>query len=362
MRKNEAHFNLDLFNRNSVRLSTEQEYFTPIQSADGKSVIMRLQNSPEQYIDFIYTLPADEYMMDFDIRVVGMKNGLHPESLTNFRVNWDQKLRQQEKGRQFEERFSRIHYKYDRQDVQKMSESRNDRKELSEPLKWFAFKDQYFTSIVVGERPFNNTVLSSEILKDSEYTKRYKAEVWVPGEIDAESDLISAGFKYYFGPVHYNTLKAYDQEITESSEKLELQEIVYLGYRWLSWVNKWFVIPVFNFFLSLGWGMGLIILILTLMVKLIISPLTYKSFMSSAKMRVLRPQIQEIEKKFPGKEQDMMMKRQQATMELYNKVGVSPMSGCLPMLIQMPVLLALFFFFPSAIELRHQSFLRADVL
>ena len=114
----------------------------------------------------------------------------------------------------------------------KMSESRNDRKELSEPLKWFAFKDQYFTSIVVGERPFNNTVLSSEILKDSEYTKRYKAEVWVPGEIDAESDLISAGFKYYFGPVHYNTLKAYDQEITESSEKLELQEIVYLGYRW----------------------------------------------------------------------------------------------------------------------------------
>jgi YidC/Oxa1 family membrane protein insertase len=357
----ESRFNLDLFNRNSVRLSTEQERFTPIRSADGKSVVMRLQSSPEQYIDFVYTLPSDEYMMDFDVRVVGMRNGLHPESLTNLRMNWEQKVRQQEKGRQFEERFSRIHYKYDRQDVEKMSESRNDRKEFSEPMKWFAFKDQYFTSVVVGEKPFSNTILTSEVLKEGNYTKNYKAEVWVPGEMSADSDLISAGFKYYFGPVHYNTLKAYDKDVSNGA-RLELQEIVYLGYRWLSWVNKWLVIPVFNFFLSLGWGMGLIILILTLMVKLIISPLTYKSFISSAKMRVLRPQIQEIEKKYPGKEQDVMMKRQQATMELYNKVGVSPMSGCLPMLIQMPVLLALFFFFPSAIELRQQGFLWADDL
>lgn len=360
--ENESRFNMELFSRNSVRLSTEQEYFTPIRSADGKSVVMRLQHSPQQYIDFVYTLPADEYMMDFDVRVVGMRNGLHPESLTNFRMNWEQKVRQQEKGRQFEERFSRIHYKYDRQDVQKMSESRNDRKELSEPLKWFAFKDQYFSAIVIGERPFSNTILTSEVLKDENYTKDYKAEVWVPGEVSADSDLISAGFKYYFGPVHYNTLKAYDKEVVDSSGKLKLEEVVYLGYRWLSWVNKWFVIPVFNFFQSQGWSMGLIILILTLMVKLIISPLTYKSFLSSAKMRVLRPQIHEIEKKYPGKEQDAMMKRQQATMELYNKVGVSPMSGCLPMLIQMPVLLALFFFFPSAIELRQQSFLWADDL
>lgn len=242
-----------------------------------------------------------------------------------------------------------------------MSESRNDRKEFSEPMKWFAFKDQYFTSVVVGEKPFSNTILTSEVLKEGNYTKNYKAEVWVPGEMSADSDLISAGFKYYFGPVHYNTLKAYDKDVNKDV-RLELEEIVYLGYNWLSWVNKWLVIPVFNFFLSLGWGMGLIILILTLMVKLIISPLTYKSFISSAKMRVLRPQIQEIEKKYPGKEQDVMMKRQQATMELYNKVGVSPMSGCLPMLIQMPVLLALFFFFPSAIELRQQGFLWADDL
>ena len=358
----ESRFNLELFNRNSLRISTENELFTPIRSADGKSVVMRLQHSPEQYIDLVYTLPEDEYMLDFDIRISGMRNGLHPESLTNFRLNWEQKVRQQEKGRAFENRYSRIHYKFDRQDDNKLSESKNDQKELSDPIKWFAFKDQYFSAIVIGDKPFSNTILTSELLNDSAYIKDYKAEVWAPVEISTESDLISAGFNYYFGPVHYNTLKAYDDGVSNNSDKLELEEIVSLGYKWLSWVNKWFVIPVFNFFLSLNWSMGLIILILTLMVKIVISPLTYKSYMSSAKMRVLRPQIQEIEKKYPGQEQDMMMKRQQATMELYSKAGVSPMSGCLPMLIQMPVLLALFFFFPSAIELRQQSFLWADDL
>ena len=358
----EARFNLELFNRNSVRLSTEEEYFTPIRSANDNSIIMRLQQSADQYIDFVYTLPENEYMMDFDIRVVGMRNGLHPESLTNFRLNWEQKIRQQEKGRAFENRYSRIHYKYDKQDVNRLSESKNDKKELSDPIKWIAFKDQYFSVVIIGEKPFNNTLLTSEILSDADYIKDYKAEVWSPVEVSPEGDLISAGFKYYFGPVHYNTLKAYDEGVSNRSDKLELEEIVHLGYKWLSWVNKWVVIPIFNFFLTLNWSMGLIILILTLMVKIIISPLTYKSYMSSAKMRVLRPQIQDIEKKFPGKEQDMMMKRQQATMELYNKAGVSPMSGCLPMVIQMPVLLALFFFFPSAIELRQQSFLWADDL
>ena len=358
----ESRFNLELFNRNSLRISTENEYFTPIKSADGKTVIMRLQNSSEQYIDLVYTLPEDEYMLDFDIRISGMRNGLHPESLANFKLNWEQKVRQQEKGRAFENRYSRIHYKYDKQDDSKLSESKNDQKELPDPIKWFAFKDQYFSAIVIADKPFNNTILTSQLLNDSEYIKNYKAEVWAPVEISTESDLISAGFKYYFGPVHYNTLKSYDDGVSNNSDKLELEEIVSLGYKWLSWVNKWFVIPVFNYFLTLNWGMGLIILILTIMVKIIISPLTYKSYISSAKMRVLRPQIQEIEKKYPGQEQDMMMKRQQATMEFYSKAGVSPMSGCLPMLIQMPVLLALFFFFPSAIELRQQSFLWADDL
>ena len=358
----EAHFNLELFNRNSVRLTTADQQFMPIPSADGKSVVMRLESSPQQYIDLVYTLPADEYMLSFDIRIAGMKNGLHPESLMNFRVNWKQKIRQQEQGRQFEDRFARLNYRYLNQDVQKLSNSKNDRKELTEPVKWFAFKDQFFSSIIIAEKPFSNTILTSQLPTATNYIKEYKAETWIPVTIDPQKDELTASLNYYFGPNHFYTLKNYDKDIKESSQKLYLEELVDLGYRWLSWINKYFTIPVFNFFLKFNLSMGLIIFIMTLIIKLIILPLTYKSFKSSAKMRVLRPQIKEIEAKYPGQDKEMMLKRQQETMALYNKAGASPMSGCFPMLLQMPILLAFFFFFPSAIELRQQNFLWAHDL
>lgn len=358
----EARFNMEVFNRNSVRLATEEQVFKPIVTAGGKSVVMRLESSPEQYIDFIYTLPEDEYMMDFDIRIVGMKDGLHPESLMNLRVDWEQKIRQQEQGRQFESRFARLNYKYDGQNVQKMSNTRNDKKELTEPVKWFAFKDQFFSSIIIADNPFRTTLLESENLDDTEHIKQYKAETWVPVTIDPHKDELSASFKYYFGKNHFYTLKNYDQDVADKNSKLQLEELVDLGYKWLSWINKYFTIPVFNYFLKFNWGMGLIILIMTIIIKLIVLPMTYKSFKSSAKMRALRPQIKELEEKYPGQDKDMMMKRQQATMALYNKAGANPMSGCFPMLLQMPILLAFFFFFPSAIELRGQSFLWAHDL
>lgn len=359
----EAHFNMELFNRNSVRLATNTQYFTPIKTANGNSLIMRLQSSPEQYIDFIYTLKPDDSMMDFDVRIIGMKNGLHPESLTDLRINWDQKIRQQEQGRQFENRFARLNYKYDSQTkTQQLSNTRDDKKELTEPVKWFAFKDQFFSSIIIAENNFSNVILSSNMLEDKEHIKNYKAETWVPVTIDPVKDEISASFKYYFGQNHFYTLKGYDKGVDNKSDRLYLEELVDLGYKWLSWINKYFSIPLFNFFLSLNWSMGLIILIMTVIIKLIVLPMTYKSFKSSAKMRALRPQIQELEKKFPGDDKDMMLKRQQATMELYNKAGANPMSGCFPMLLQMPILLAFFFFFPSAIELRQQSFLWAHDL
>lgn len=358
----EATFNMELFNRNSVRLTTADQQFTPMPTADGKSVVMRLESSPQQYIDFIYTLPADEFMLDFDIRIAGMKNGLHPESLMNFRVNWEQKIRQQEQGRQFENRFARLNFRYLGQDVQKLSDSKNDRKELTEPVKWFAFKDQFFSSIIIAEKPFSNTILTSQPLSTTEHIKDYKAETWVPVTVNPQKDELTASFNYYFGPNHFYTLRDYDKDIKESNQKLYLEELVDLGYKWLSWINKFFTIPLFNFFLKFNWGMGLIIFIMTLIIKLIILPLTYKSFKSSAKMRVLRPQIKEIEAKYPGQDKEMMLKRQQETMALYNKAGASPMSGCFPMLLQMPILLAFFFFFPSAIELRQQSFLWAHDL
>lgn len=359
-REDETRFNLDLFNRESVRLSTQYQYFMPIKSQDGKSITMRLQNSPNQTIDFVYTLSEDDYMVKFDIRVTGMRDGLHPESLSNFRLKWQQKLRQQEKGRSFEERYARLHYKYAGQGVEKLSQTKDQTKELTEPVRWIAFKDQFFSSVLIADKPFDNTILSSKVLHSEEYLKDYEADVWAPITISKTGDELSAGFRYYFGPVHYLTLKRYDKGIKDNNDKLDLEELVALGYPWLSWVNKYFVIPVFNFFKSFGWSMGLIIFLLTLLVKLIISPLTFKSYMSSAKMRVLRPQVKAIEDKYPG--QENAMQRQKATMELYSKAGASPMSGCMPMLLQMPVLFALFFFFPSAIELRQQNFLWASDL
>ena len=360
--RDEARFNMEIFNRNSVRMTTENQYFKPIVTANGNTVVMRLESSPQQYIDFIYTLPLDEYMMDFDIRIVGMKDGLHPESLTNLKVDWEQKIRQQEQGRQFENRFARINYKFKGQKVQTMSNNRNEKKELSEPVKWFAFKDQFFSAVVIAEDAFSTTVLTTENVEDKEHIKAYKAETWMPVTINPHKDELSASFKYYFGKNHFYTLKGYDKDAADNSSKLHLEEMVDLGYKWLSWINKFFTIPMFNFFLKFNWGMGLIILIMTVIIKLIVLPMTYKSFKSTAKMRALRPQIKQIEEKYPGQDKDVMMKRQQATMELYNKAGANPMSGCFPMLLQMPILLAFFFFFPSAIELRGQSFLWAHDL
>ncbi len=354
----EARFNLELFNKRSVRLNTESETFTPILSDNGKTLTMRLGYTDNQYVDFVYTLPKSGYLINFDIRVNGMANELHAESLQNFRIKWEQRLRQQEKGRKFENRYATIHYKYAGMDVKKMSENKDKTEEYSEPIHWFAYKDQFFTSTFIADRPFTNTILSTKSIETEGYLKDYGAEMWAPVSVN-ESGQLFAGFRYYLGPVHYTSMKALNKNIAKA-DQLHLEQMVNLGWNWLSWINKFFVIPIFNFFLSMGWGMGLIIFLLTLLVKLIIAPLTFKSYKSSAKMRVLKPQVQEIEAKYPG--QDKAVERQKATMELYNKAGASPMSGCLPMLLQSPVLIALFWFFPSAIELRQQSFLWADDL
>ena len=354
----ESRFNLELFNKRSIRLNTESETFTPILSDNGKTLTMRLGYTDTQYIDFVYTLPKSGYLINFDIRVNGMARELHAESLQNFRIKWDQKLRQQEKGRNFENRYATIYYKYDGMDVKKMSENKDKTEEYSDPIHWFAYKDQFFTSTFIADKPFTNTILTLKNVIEDGYLKDYAAELWAPVSV-SESGQLFAGFRYYLGPVHYTSMKALNKNV-DKADQLHLEQMVNLGWNWLSWINKFFVIPIFNFFLSMGWGMGLIIFLLTLLVKLIISPLTFKSYKSTAKMRVLKPQVQEIEAKYPG--QDKAVERQKATMELYNKAGASPMSGCLPMLLQSPILIALFWFFPSAIELRQQSFLWADDL
>ena len=241
-------------------------------------------------------------------------------------------------------------------DVEKLSESKNDEKKLTNKVKWIAFKDQFFSSILIANEALNSTSLKSTLEgENSGYLKTYDANMSVAFDPTGKAPTT---FRWYFGPNHYKTLTAYDKEAKAGSE-LSLNKLIPLGWGIFGWVNRFAIIPMFNFFNKFISNFGLIILLLTLVIKLVLFPLTYKSYMSSAKMRVLKPEIDEINARIPA---DKAAERQKATMELYGKVGVSPMSGCIPSILQMPILFAMFSFFPAAIELRQQSFLWATDL
>jgi YidC/Oxa1 family membrane protein insertase len=355
----ESAFYLQLRNKQGRALQTQSLIFTPV-SKDDQSLVMRYSYSPTQYIDFIYTLSTDDYMVKFDINVQGMEHVLDRESAEMFELHWMQSQPRQEKSIKNEQRFSRISYKYVGGDVNELSESKNESKEASEPTKWIAFKDQFFSSILIADDQFKTILLDSRMLTSDEYLKTYEAKIYVPSKFDAAENSLKTGFRFYLGPLDFSHLKSYDSGVKETEKQLDLDKLVYLGWTLFRWVNQYFVIPVFNLLKSTGMSMGIIILLLTIIVKLIISPLTYKSFKSSAKMRVLKPQVDALNEKYPKQEQ--ATEKQQATMALYNKAGVNPMAGCIPLLLQMPILIALFQFFPSAIDLRHQAFLWAEDL
>lgn len=354
----DSQFSLLLENKSRKTLDTKDADFIPVQTTDS-SVTMRLNYSQSQYIDFIYTLESSEYMLKFDIVAVGMKDVLDRASADKFQLLWKQGLKRKEKYRDGEQRYSRIHYKVQGSDVEELSDSKNEKTEIGVPVKWVAFKDQFFATTIIADYNFDITALESEVRSSEDYLKDCSAHLYVPTVAENDGSL-QVGLRYFMGPLKYTMLKDYDSNIKDDTKKLDLDKLVPLGWSLFRYVNQYFVIPLFNMLSKTGWGMGIIILLLTIIVKIIIAPLTYKSFMSSAKMRVLRPQVEEINQKYPKQEQ--MQERQQATMKLYSSAGVNPMSGCIPMLLQMPILLALFQFFPSAIELRHQSFLWADDL
>lgn len=356
--KADASFDLVLKNAKGVAFNTQTQEFQPILSVDKTTLTMRHAFSPSQYIDFVYQLKPDSYMMKFDIHVVGMKDVLSPDNREYFQLNWASKLPRQEKGESFEERYSGIFYKFMGNDVKELSAAKDDKKDIQDPLKWISFKNQYFATTLISDYSLSNTSLASQVLKEENYIKNFDATFYSPVSNDGNS--LSAGFRFYIGPAKYSLLKSFDKGIQDKDKILNMDEMVPLGWTIFRWVNQYFVIPLFNILSSWGLGMGIIIFLMTIIVKLILAPLTFKSFMSSAKMRVLRPQIQAINDKYPNK--DQMMERQKATMDLYGRAGVNPMSGCLPMLLPMPILLALYYFFPSSIELRHQSFLWAHDL
>jgi len=346
-------------NNNRV-INSSNLYFEPVSgiTKDAKgnqTLILRLKTTGQAYIDFAYTLPANDYMLGFGLKAKDM-NTIMPTGTNSLDMAWTSKIPQQEKGRKFEDRYSSIEYKYVADDVEKLSESKNDEKKLTNKVKWIAFKDQFFSSILIANEALNSTSLKSTLEgENSGYLKTYDANMSVAFDPTGK---LPTTFRWYFGPNHYKTLTAYDKEAKAGSE-LSLNKLIPLGWGIFGWVNRFAIIPMFNFFNKFISNFGLIILLLTLVIKLVLFPLTYKSYMSSAKMRVLKPEIDEINARIPA---DKAAERQKATMELYGKVGVSPMSGCIPSILQMPILFAMFSFFPAAIELRQQSFLWATDL
>lgn len=344
--------NFYFFNRKET-IQTKDLYFTPIDQTTN-SVTMRLSADADSYIDFFYVLHPNNYMMDFTIQAVGMSDKLSATThYTN--IEWNQRARQQERGSTYENRLSNLSYKFTQDDTDHLSESKDDEETLTNRLDWIAFKNQFFSSVFIADQSFENSILKSRMERPgSGYIKDYEAETTTFFDPTGEK---ATSMHFYFGPNHYKTLKAFDKGRTD---KLELDNLVYLGWPVIRWINKWVTINIFDWLTSWGLNMGIVLLLMTIIVKIVIFPATWKTYISSAKMRVLKPYIDKINEKYP--KQEDAMKKQQEVMGLYSQYGVSPMGGCLPMLLQFPILMALFMFVPSAIELRQESFLWASDL
>ena len=347
-------------------ITTEDLYFTPLAKTDS-SVVMRLMSDDGGILDFVYRLSPDSYLLDFTIHTVNLDNIVAPTQ-PSLQLTWNQKLVRTELGRSFEERYSSLFYKYSGESVNDLSQTGSDSERLDGPLAWFNFKNQFFSTILAGNDLFRSGSLSSNALKEDvspEYLKEYSADVEIDFTERLKGEQI-VPMTYFIGPNNYSLLRDMNDEIAsrvgKTNENLEIQNSIYLGWPIVRHINRWIVIPIFHFLDNFNLGYGLIILLLTIFIKLVTLPFTYKSFKSSAKMRIAQkmPEVQAINEKYPNQEDAMA--KQQALMALYGKMGVNQMGGCLPMLLSWPVLIALFYFFPTSIELRGESFLWAKDL
>ena len=343
------------FYAQNKEINTENFLFVPSTTTttlyakeQAQTLTMRLYADSTKYIEYQYSLAPDSYMVDFNIITHNMGDVIASNS-SFLTLNWGVNMPQLEKSKDFENRYTGIYYKFFEDDVEHMSLTSDEEETLTTKVQWIDFKQQFFSSILIAKTPFSDVTLISKNSQKSEYLKDAYAEIPLPynGKTNEHN------MQFYFGPNSYNVLKEYGNDI-------DLPDVINMGWKWIAWFNKYFVIPIFNFLQNnTTLNYGIIILLLTLIIKIILFPLTYKSYMSQARMRVLKPQVDEISKKYPA---DKAMEKQQAIMKLYRQAGVNPMGGCLPMLIQMPILIALFYFFPGAIELRQQGFLWATDL
>lgn len=340
---------------NNNDIQTQQLYFVPdskdsVVTTQGnpQTLTMRLQTGENAFIDYVYTIHPNNYMLDFNIRFKGLDKVISGR-LGSIDLLWDMMVPQLEKGAKNENNYTNITYHYPNDEYEELSAASDEsKKEITTKLKWIDFKHQFFSSILVAGDYFTNADLRQLKAHDGEHLKYYSARISLPF-LNGNDETLKLNF--YFGPNHFKTLKKYN---------LGFEKVIPLG-RWIiRWINRYVVIPVFDLLENRIASYGLIIFILTLLIKLVLFPLTYKSYLSSAKMRVLKPQVDEINAKYPKKED--ALKKQQAIMGLYKKVGVNPMGGCIPILIQFPILIAMFRFFPASIELRQEAFLWADDL
>ena len=346
---------LDLFDADSSRfnlqfttghnINTADLYFVAEQSSNTLS--MKLKADDSHYVEYVYTL-TDDYLIDFDIIFVGMES-IIPSGVNYMNLEWQMKTPQTEKSKTNQDMYTGLQYQYSADnEVDYLSFTSTDEDEINARLNWVAFKQQFFSAIIIAKDGFDKpTNLTSTKSEGSKFIKDLAAKFELPYNHNRDEKL---SFQFYFGPNHYKTLKAYNSGF---------EELVPLGWGIFGWVNQYIIINIFDFLSKYFASYGLIILILTLIIKIGLAPFTYKAFLSQAKMKVLKPEIDKINEKLKGKDP---MKAQQETMGLYRKAGVNPMGGCLPMLFQFPILIAMFRFFPASIELRQESFLWADDL
>ena len=334
-------------------INTGELNFTVV-SASAESAVMRLPFDADSYIEVTYTLPADSYMLDYDVRFVNM-NDILDRRTTQVEMKWVADLPRLEKGYKNERNYSSIAFRYagEKGTVKTVGQRKESfRETYSTRMRWIGFQQQFFSAILVADNDFSSGTLVNKFYGENNADRLLmQSGADMTLDLDARSADYRIPMHFYFGPNHFPTLKSYGQKF---------ENIIPLGGKVIGTISRYVIIPLFNWMSGFIRSYGLIILLLTLIIKIVISPLTFKSYMSSAKMSVLKPEIEKINARYPKKED--AMKKQQATMELYKKAGVSTMGGCLPILLQFPILWAMFRFFPASFELRQQGFLWADDL
>ena len=351
IKDNNASFNINFGTSDNRTLNTKNLFFEPTLTTNGENQVlsMKLKVSNNQFLEYRYEIKPSEYMVDFDVRSQGLSSSLNTSQQIN--LDWNLEAFRKEKSIRYENQQTEMYYEKDDEDIDYLSVGGEDDAE-EQNVNWVAYKQHFFSTILITEQAFDKANLTSKTLvEDEEIDTTFTKAFSLKAPLALQGGELNYNMNWYIGPNDYQILEKYDRNI---------KEVVNLGWGIFGYINRLVFVPVFNFLQGYIGNYGLIIILLTIIVRIIMSPLVYKSYLSSAKMKVLKPEMEEINKRLPGKEN--AMKRQQETMAVQSKAGVSPLAGCIPAVLQMPVFFALFRFFPSNIDLRQKGFLWADDL